>query len=299
MLKALLTVGIALAAILAAQDLSVAEALLAKGEHSQALAFLEENQTGSARWHFVASKVLDDLDQPTRAAEEAQTAVELAPDNAGYRLHLGRIFLTRNNPAAAQQIYAEALERFPSNVYLRLGNALAFNKLRLYEEAQVEFETCLGQLPSLGLALDGLMEAHLERLKYDDALKAAVEYRERNPQDFRGYYHSAVAQEKLGSDPEALERLLHQALEFNGRFAPAHALLGKTLLQLGRNQEAILALEAAVRLRPDYLLGRLHLARAYRKVGRLEDAKKEAEIVKELERRQHEPVPSLRRQSGS
>jgi tetratricopeptide (TPR) repeat protein len=82
-------------------------------------------------------------------------------------------------------------------------------------------------------------------------------------------------------------------------WARAHALLGKTLLQLGRNQEAILALEAAVRLRPDYLLGRLHLARAYRKVGRLEDAKKEAEIVKELERRQHEPVPSLRRQSGS
>ena len=298
MLRALLA-GVALAAILAAQDLSVAEALLAKGELSQALAFLEENQTDSARWHFLASKVLDDLDQPTRAAEEAQTAVELAPGNAGYRLHLGQIFLTRNNPAAAHQIYSEALERFPDNVYLRLGKGLALTKLRLYEEAQVEFETCLGQLPSLGLALDGLMEAHLQQVKYDDALKAAEEYRQRNPRDFRGYYHLAVATEKLDSDPEALERLLRQALDLNGRFAPAHALLGKTLLQLGRNQEAILALEAAVRLRPDYLLGHLHLARAYRKVERLEDARREAEIVKELERRQQDPVPSLRRKTGN
>lgn len=279
------------------QDFGVVESMLSARRYAEAIELLETYPVESPQRHFLAARALDALDQPARAAAEAQAAVDLDPSNQAYWLQLGQLFLTQNNAAAAAEIFAEALELFPSSAVLHLGAGLSLNQQRLYGQAEPHFRTCLNSDPGMGLALDGIIETFLQRLEFDNASAAAERFIEANPSQYRGYYYFAVVKDKIRAPPDEIEKLLLATLERDGQFAPAHALLGKTLLAMGRKQEAILSLEGAVRLRPDYLLGHLYLARAYRAVGRMEEAKRETAIVQELNLKSEEPVPSLRRAS--
>ncbi len=289
---AALSAGVALCL---AQQPNEAEALISQGHYREALQQLQQSGADSAGARYLESRAWDGLGDPVRAAEAAQAAIDLNPQNTVYRLHLGQLLLTHDNARDALQVFTDALEIEPDNTVLQLGRGLALNQLHRYDEAAPVFESCLQSDPSMGLALDGLMEAHLQRGRFQDAENAARGYLADNPDKFRGYYYVALAKDKQGAAAEELEPLLRKALERNGRFAPAHALLGKALLDAGRNQEAILSLEGAVRLDPDYSLSRINLARAYRAVGRDEDARAQAEALKALQRKRDAVMPALRR----
>lgn len=278
-----------------AAPLSEIERMISEGRPQDALGALEAISARTAHWHLVASRVFDQLDQPVRAASEAEAAVQLDPGNEANHLQLGQVLLTNNNAAAARKIFVNALELFPESDLLRLGLGLALNRLQLYEDAELEFRQVLTRRPDLGIALDGLVEACLQQVRYDQVARAASDFLKVSPTDFRGYYYSGVAGERTGLPPLAVENLLRKAIERNATFAPAHALLGKVLLQQNRPEEAALTLEGAVRLRPDYVFGHIHLARAYQTLGRTEDAKRHTMLVRELDERRSKPGPALRR----
>ena len=282
-----------------AQDLSEAERLLAAGNPEQALAALESVAPRPAAWHLLASRVFDQLDQPVRAAAEAEEAVDLDPSSEASHLQLGQVLLTNNNPAAARETFAQALERFPDSPLLRVGLGLALNRLQLYEEAEPVFRVVLQGQPALGIALDGLVEACMAQVRYDAVSAAVTKFVAANPDDYRGYYYSALAGDKTGLPPAAAENLLRKSIQRHATHAPSHALLGKILLQQGRPEEAALTLEGAIRLRPGDAFGHLHLARAYRRLGRDADADRHAERVKELEGERGQPAPVLRRRSAT
>lgn len=294
MIAALLLV-LPMAAATAFTGLAGVERLISEGKPQEALAALEANSTRTAHWHLLASRVFDRLNQPAQAASEAEAAVGLDPGNEANHLQLGQVLLTNNNPAAAREIFNKALKRFPDSNLLRLGHGLALNRLQLYEEAEPEFRQLLTRSPDLGIALDGLVEARVQLVRYDQVAQAASEFLKTSPTDYRGYYYSAVAGEKTGLPPLAIENLLRKAIERNAKFAPAHALLGKVLLQQDRPEEAALMLEGAVRLRPGYVFGHIHLARAYQSLGRMEDSKRHSELVRELADKRRRPAPALRR----
>ena len=279
----------------AAVPLGEVERLIAEGRPQDALAALEAIPARSAHWHLIASRIFDQLEQPVRAASEAEAALQLDPGNEANHLQLGQVLLTNNNPAAAREIFAEALSLFPESDLMRLGLGLALNRLQQYEEAEIEFRQVLARKPDLGIALDGLAEACIQLVRYDQVAQAASDFLKASPADYRGYYYSGVAGERTGVPPITVENLLRKAIERNATFAPAHALLGKVLLQQNRPQEAALTLEGAVRLRPDYVLGHIHLARAYQSLGRTEDAKRHTILVRELDEQRRTPGPALRR----
>ena len=281
----------------AAGPLADVERLISEGRPQDALAALEAISGRTAHWHLVASRVFDQLDQPVRAASEAEAAVNLDPGSEANHLQLGQVLLTNNNPDAARTIFADALNLFPESDLLRLGLGLALNRLQLYEEAEIRFRQVLMRRPNLGIALDGLVEACIQLVRYDQVAQAASDFLKVRPTDYRGYYYSGVAGDKTGRPPLAVENLLRKAIERNATFAPAHALLGKVLLQQNRPEEAALTLEGAVRLRPDYVFGHIHLARAYQSLGRTQDAKRHTMLVRELDEQRREPEPALRRRN--
>lgn len=76
----------------------------------------------------------------------------------------------------------------------------------------------------------------------------------------RRYEYASAAFD--GRDFEAAADLARQVLELAPRFAPAHALLGRALAELGLHDEAVKALLGALDLEPEDVLGvRLDLAR--------------------------------------
>jgi tetratricopeptide (TPR) repeat protein len=82
-------------------------------------------------------------------------------------------------------------------------------------------------------------------------------------------------------DPGSALRTASEALKLEPDNALAHELAGRAQLDLGQPDKAVLHLEAAVRLTPQNPQMHYHLADAYGRVGRSEDASKQrAEFVR-------------------
>ena len=86
---------------------------------------------------------------------------------------------------------------------------------------------------------------------------------------------------RLG-DAEGSLGHFRQALAQDAGSAEAYAGLGKALIQLKRYDETIPEMERAIQGNPELASLHLYLSQAYRATGRMEDAKREAEIFTKL-----------------
>jgi tetratricopeptide (TPR) repeat protein len=252
-----------------------------------------------AQWHMLASKAEDGLNDAAKAVDEAQQAIDLDPHSEPARLQLAQIFLTRNTPEAAYEIFSEALPLFPDSALIRLGAGLALNQLRRYGEAIPILKDCLRLNPNLGPAFDALGAAYLNSGDYETLLREAADYSRIHPDDFRGPYYEASARVELSMDNAGSETLLRRSIELNPEFAAAHTLLGRVLLNLSRVDEAIPELAKAIRLRPGYAPAHLYLAAAYRKTGKPDLAREESREVARLNEEENRPAPHLLYHRGS
>jgi tetratricopeptide (TPR) repeat protein len=279
-------------------DFPAIERLIAAGNYRQALAILENTQPVNAKWHLLASKVFDGLNDPARAVQEAEKALDLEPGNESHHLQLAQIFLTRNTPLPAYEILTEAQQLFSDSLLIRLGKSLALKELQRYEEAEKELAECLRRKPDFGLAFEALATVYLHTIKFGDADQLAGRYITDNPADFRGYYYRAAARHGLMLESKETENLVRHAIRLKPDFAASHALLGKILLESGRTEDAVAALKQAIGLRPDHSPAHYHLANAYRMLGRHAEAAREFEVVRDLKEKERQPVLSLRYHRG-
>src|SRR6476659_11110408 len=102
----MLYIALLLASLAMAQDtLAPVERQLAGGRYQDALAALQQNPERGFRWHLLASKTYEGLNDPARAVSEAEAALALEPRSEAAHLQLGQIFLSHNTPAAALEIF--------------------------------------------------------------------------------------------------------------------------------------------------------------------------------------------------
>ena len=272
------------------------ERLVTSGKYPEALAALERISppaSRAARWHLLASKAFDGVNEPARAVEHAEAALALDVKTEANHLQLAQIFLSRNTPLAAYEILSEAQQFFPDSILIRLGKSIALKELKRYEEAEKELVEVLRRKPDLGLAFDTLGTIYINTARNQDLLRAAEEYRNRNPNDFRGHYYLGTARHLLEMDLEETEKLVRQAIQLNSNFAASQALLGRILLDRGRVAEAIPILELAIELRPDYTTAHLSLIKAYRKSGQEEKAVRQSDSLRELNDKGMQQPPAL------
>ena len=282
-----------------AADYPAVEKLLAQQDYRAALGELSRIPQGqpAARWHLLASKAYDGLDDPARAVEEAEAALALEYLNESHHLQLAQIFLVRNTPGAAYEILTEATKLFPDSILVRLGRGLAARDLLMYDEAAHDLAECLRRKQDFALAFDALGSVYLSWGKPEELLPVASAYLERNPADFRGYYYLAAAKSDTG-DPIEAEKLIHHSIKLNPEFAASHELLGRLRMEGGQFEEAIAELEKAVRIRPNYSPPRVRLANAYRRIDREEDAARQLEVVKKLMEVERRPAQTLKYHRG-
>jgi protein O-GlcNAc transferase len=281
-----------LVTLLAFADWSAAEKLLAAGQYRAALAYLEQAKERPATWHLLASKAYDSLNDPAQAVKEAEAALALEPDSEAAHMQLGGIFLTHNTPTAALDIFSEAQQLFPQSRLPRLGKGLAFKELQRYDEAERELANCL----PIPVAVDALATVYLHRMKFFEAKELATRFIATNPEDYRGYYFLAAAEDGL-QEPGA-RQLAEQSLRRKPDFAAAHALLGKIFLRQGDLKTAVRSYEQAIEYRPSLTQAHLQLAQTYKKLGRDQEAAREFAIVRELKEKEAQPIPALRYHRG-
>ena len=277
-----------------AQDtLAPADRLIATGKYAEALETLRQEPAPTFRWHLLASKAYEGLNDPARAVAEAEAALALDAKSEAAHLQLGQIFLSHNTPAAAYEIFTEAQKVFPDSFLISLGKGLSLKEIGKWDEAAAELGQCVDRQPSSGVAFDALATVLLHGSKFEEVRKVSGAFIKRNPDDFRGYYYAAAGREGSGLPDDDTHKLLEKSLRLNPNFAASLSLEGKILLRRNAAKDAAAALERAVSLRPEHVQSHMMLANAYRKLGREADALREFQTVRELHERERQPQPSL------
>ena len=277
---------------LAFADWDAIERQITAGRPREALVQLELDTERSTRWHVLASKAYDALNDPARAVAEAEAALQLDPHSEPAHLQLGYIFLSRNTPLAAVEIFTEAERLFPKSIIVRLGKGLALKELQRYDEAEKTLAACWPH----PIAFDAHATVLVQRGKFEEAKDLAKRFIAMAPEDYRGYYFLAAAKDGL-QEKDARDAVF-QSLERKADFAASHALLGKIQLREGELEAAAASFESAITSRPGLVQAHLQLAQTYRRLGRANEAQREFAIVRDLNEKEAQPKPSLQYHRG-
>ncbi len=303
---------------------STAVALGRHGFHGEALPLLLQvvqarPRHAEAFYNIALAHV--SLGKPEEAVRSLGTAVHLRPEFYEARLLLGNLLVQGgDSEGAIPHLRAAALAR-PGNAKLAAFLGLQYMQGRYYGDA-VETLRKAVELDAGDADLRGLLvDAHYRNHDFERAVEEAHRARADFPRSPNAHYQLAWQLENMGRFAEARESLektlvldsgfaearrmlgeivlrtgdaagslahFRQALALEPRSAHAYAGLGKALIQLKRYEEAADAMETAVAIDPQLAALRLNLSHAYRALGRLDEAKLEATLFAELNRRRAE-----------
>lgn len=149
--------------------------------------------------------------------------------------------------------------------------------LQRWGEAEELYKTVLESKPDHLGALQGLSEALMEQLRYEDSipvLQRAIEL-ERSAESLAHLAHSLT---QLGKTEEALKVIQESQQEFPDDVR-LDAEMGRLLTKLGRQAEAIPYLQAVVEQRPEETETRYVLAQALRATGQSQQAEGHFRLV--------------------
>ena len=207
------------------------------------------------------------------AAEPAfRNAATLAPANDAWPYYLGMLYRQRGDFEAAEAQYAGIVEQDPANTLARLRLAEVLIQQGRSDEAQPLLDAVLVKAPQTAFAHFLLGQIASEEGAYEDAVRHYEAALELQPDASQVHAPLGLAYRNLGDEAKstyhlarrgpALVRLRDarvQALEAFKQASGATALTqGQALIDAGRYQEAIAALEQAVK--QDSLNASAHLS---------------------------------------
>jgi len=206
-----------------------------------------------------------------RAIELIRRAISLRPNVVDFHVDLGRILLVQGDFAGAAASLRRALELDPfssADTHFELARALA--AIGSNEEALAHVEIALQQKPTpdaLAL-LGGLLLATHRVQQAVDRLQEAVRQAPDRP-DLMSTYALALQQR---GDFDLAEQTYRKAIHQNPDFAEIRANLGHLLVLRRRLPDAVVELQAAVKLKPIFPQAHHHLALAYTGLGKVDEA---------------------------
>jgi serine/threonine protein kinase len=245
--------------------------------------------------HLYLGVVYEEMKQTDDAIKEYHRALELDPKNAKVYLHLGSAYYDLKQIEAAIEEYQKALALDSKNVEFHFHLGVAYQHCKRFEDATRSFQTALRLDPTYAGAHVNLGSIFDEQGRTDDAIR---EYRaainvdvERGAFAYLAHYNLGVLYRKQ-SKLDAAERELRAALDIfpaEGFASEVHVLLGKTLVDNGRTDEAITEYQSALQINPNDAAIRNNLGLLYLAKGLFDAAEPEFVTVMRLNSNLAEP----------
>ena len=195
---------------------------------------------------------------------------------------------TQQTNARARQMFEKAIELDPQYAEAHAWLGWTYHAERTFgwsaDPQTMERELALAQQ---ALALDdSLAGAHsllsfgyVEKQQYDQAIAEGNRAIALDPNDAIIYAKQAQVLNLAGRPEEALQAI-EKAMRLNPHYPPLNLLeLGWAYRLMGRYEEAIAALKRAVIGNPDFLLPHFHLAIIYSELGQDEEARAEGAAI--------------------
>jgi tetratricopeptide (TPR) repeat protein len=179
----------------------------------------------------------------------------------------------------------------PSSTQVRLLNAEALEAQERWNEAAAEYRAILAQNPNLpgihfrlGRLLLSLPENAITPETREEARKEFESELKINPRNAGAEYVLGELARQASDWPQAIEHF-SKATKLDTNFADAFIGLGRSLIADKQFPASIPPLEHAVKLKPENPAAHYHLAIAYSRVGRKEEAERETAAFKQASER--------------
>ncbi len=264
-----------------------------------------------AKAHFMLGLARYELYQPEGAAQAFQAALHLHPTDTNALLYLGKAYLQMRDYHASARTFENLAELKPKDPDVLYILALSYMKLMLDgvnrlgavapqsyqffllmaqdaesrnfdDEAIKNYEQALrlaGEHEPMGVHY-ALGSLSARNGKFDEASTEFQKELKINPND-------ALSLWKLGetvfhSDPRQARPYLERALQLNPQLPQPALAYGRVLAHLGETEEAIGEFQRVVRLAPEEHTVHYHLFKAYRRLGRTEEADRELALFRQM-----------------
>ena len=189
---------------------------------------------------------------PGGANDQLSVRIVQIPPKARKEFESGKIRMEAQDVPASMQHFQKAIELYPkyAEAYQLLGVMhLQTGKLK---DAEEELQKATEIEPNLSTAYFALGICRNEMAKYPDAEAALARGLELDPKSPDGHYHIAEAYWNLGRWQES-EQHASKALTLKPDMAPAHVLLGNSLLRKKDAPGALKEFKEYLRLEPQGL----------------------------------------------
>ena len=273
------------------QALELGRSLIKSGRFAEAAALFDvlvEKQPRDYTALYFAALATFNAGRPSQAEPLARRALDAAvaahKHSASDALVLLAVILAvTNKDAEALKAAQQAVQIVPHSFDAQFVLGRALYGAGDYDRAVKAFRLA-GALKPTDADTQFFLATTLERSGDDAAaLTAYKELVVRNPQRVEGHLGVGVLLVKKGG--AAIDegvRELRAAIAINPRLYEARVTLGRALVSGGLNVEALEHLKVAVELAPNNPEPHYQLSRAYRRLGRTEEAAREAAIVKQI-----------------
>jgi tetratricopeptide (TPR) repeat protein len=220
------------------------------------------------------------LNQPNDAVDFVRMLNREFPDDPEVLYQTVHVYSDLSSRASQELIF-----KAPSSYQVHQLNAEALETQGKWQDAAKEYRAILEKsprLPGIHYRLGRLiLSAPKTETTFVDAKREFEEELKIDPTNAAAEY---VLGELAFRAADLNEAIAHfsRAVKLDLGFADSHLELGRALIAAERVPEALGPLETAVRLQPQNPLTHLHLAAAYARLGRDEEAKRERRLHNEL-----------------
>jgi tetratricopeptide (TPR) repeat protein len=273
------------------------EALLKLREHAPTRFNLALSywRAGSAAQAVEALQGLDDADslslrgsalkalkQVPKALEVLQAAVRQYPNDERLFQELALMCLDQNAIELGVSILEAGVRNNPSSV--RLLTALGVFRVRLgeTEKAEVLFAEARRLAPKSGLGEVATASTLMQLGLAGEAVRVLRKLPANEPMVALTLARALLFDSPSNADKAEARNLLAAVIAREPSNVAARSLLGKTLAQDGATQQALLQLEAALKLDPSHRATVYQLMTIYKKQGRQADASRMGAKLREL-----------------
>jgi Flp pilus assembly protein TadD len=246
--------------------------------------------TRAAKLSLQAAEAAHD---PQTALAELRKAAELAPLDETYTFDLGQVLLRHGDFADALKVFEAARQRFPMSAQIELAYGVAAYGQRKFHDSIAAFLHVSELDPSIQQPYV-FMGRILENA--DDLLPAVLSryaaWTAAEPRNYLAWFLHAKALDASSGDQTTSMSELRRSIEINPNFWESHLELGIVLMQRRQWQEAAMELSRAIALDAKQPVPHFQLARAYKQLGKKDEAQAELAEFKRLSAAETEtPIP--------
>jgi tetratricopeptide (TPR) repeat protein len=169
-------------------------------------------------------------------------------------------------------------------VVMEVGTLVARSRDMAVIDGRKAFEKLIAKdprLPGLNYTYGKYLASHALYAEACESFKAELQ---NSPNDPMTRLQIATIRAQYLNDPSGGLELAREAVQSAPELFAGHLVLGRILLKLGETDRAVAELETATKQAPDSVMVHTTLLNAYNKANRKDDAAREQEILKRLQR---------------